>query len=56
VPDDLVGRTASIFFLRDDLHQVLFDLFGVVVAGEFEAAADAVDVRVHDHAFVLLEP
>jgi len=27
-----------------------------VVAGEFEAAADAVDVRVHDHAFVLLEP
>ena len=38
------------------LHQVLLDLLRVVVAREFEAAADAVDVCIHDHAFVLLEP
>ena len=38
------------------LHQILLDLFRVVIAREFEAAADAVDVRIHDHAFVLLEP
>ena len=56
-PCQMIWWENSVHFSRGMiLHQVLFDLLRVVVAGEFEAAADAVDVRIHDHAFVFLEP
>ena len=56
-PCQMIWWENSVHFSRGMiLHQVLFDCLGVVIAGEFEAAADAVDVRVHHYAFVLLEP
>ena len=36
--------------LRDNFHEVLFHLFGRGVGGEFQAAGDAEDMGVDDHA------
>src|SRR3974377_2247458 len=46
--DDLVGEVDPLV-ARDDLHQVLLDLAGVGVLRKFEAAGDALDVRVNDN-------
>ena len=36
--------------LREQLHQILFDPFRIVVFGEPEALRNALDVRVDDHS------
>src|SRR3989449_5046480 len=41
---------------RQELHQVPLDLLGRVLAREAQQPADAVHVRVHDHALALPEP
>ncbi len=41
---------------RDDLHQVLLDLFRCILHGQLEPPRDSVNMRVHHHAFVFLEP
>ena len=55
VPDYLVGEPGPLL-ARNDLDQILFDFFRIVVAGQFKSAADAVNVSVHNHAFVLMKP
>src|ERR1035438_2444248 len=55
VPDDLVGKQNP-FLARDDAHQVLLDLLGISVCREFEAARNAVNMGVDDHAFRDFEP
>ena len=56
-PCQMIWWENSVHFSRGMiLHQILLDFLRIVVAGEFEAAADAVDVGVHDYAFVFLEP
>ena len=47
VPDQLMGKQDP-FFLRDDLHQVLFDLLEIFVPGQIEPAGKPLDVGVHD--------
>ena len=44
VMDDLM-REIDPFFLRDDFHQVLLDFFRVFIAGQLQAAGDAMHVR-----------
>src|SRR5690349_8861447 len=55
VPDDLVGEQSPLF-PWNDLHQILLDPFWIVVARKFQAAADAVDVGIDNHPFVLAKP
>src|SRR5580704_16389780 len=55
VPDDLV-REENPFLARDDAHQVLLDFLRIIVCSEFQAARDAVHMRVNDYTFSLLEP
>src|SRR6184192_2663017 len=55
MPDHLVSEVGP-FFARDDLHQILLDLLGIVLARKFQATGDAIDMSVHYYAFVLLEP
>ncbi len=38
------------FLFGDDLHQILFDLDGVGVLRQIQAARDALDVRIHHDA------
>src|SRR5215471_9563904 len=46
VPNELV-REEDPLFSRNRLHQVLFDLLRVVVAGEVKALRETLHVRVH---------
>ena len=55
MPDHLVSEVSPLF-ARDDLHQILLDLLGIVMARKFQATGDAIDMSVHYYAFVLLEP
>ena len=55
VPYDLVGKKNPLL-ARDDAHQVLLDLLRVIVRGQLQAARDAVDMSIDDHAFSFLEP
>ena len=47
--DEFVGESNPAV-LRDDLHEVLLDFYGLVVFCELEAAAQAEDVSVYNHA------
>src|ERR1700722_1504325 len=49
VPDDLV-READPVFLRNDIHQVVLDFFGVFVFGKVEAIGNADDVGIDHYA------
>ena len=55
VMNDLVGKVDPLG-LRDDAHEVLLDLDGFVVLGEFEAAGDAMHVGVDNYADGFAEP
>src|SRR5579862_9390822 len=50
VPDDLV-REQDPLLAWDNLHQVLLDLHGFVLRGQFKTARDAVNMSIDDHAF-----
>src|SRR5207248_9341988 len=41
---------------RDHPHQILLNLAGFDLCTEFEAAGDAIDMRVHDHTFSFAKP
>ena len=55
MPDDLMGKQNPLLS-RNHLHKVLFNLFGIVVLGEFQATRNAVNVRVHHHTVGDFEP
>jgi hypothetical protein len=53
VMDDLVAEQGPAL-LRNDLHEVLFDLLGIVVLRELPPSRDSMDVRVSDDSIVSL--
>ena len=52
---DELMREGNPAVLRNDLHELLLDLLRCVAFGNAEAAGDAKDVGVDDHAFSLAE-
>ena len=54
VVDDLVGEVDPAV-LRDDLHQLLFNFLRRVAFGKAEAARNAEDMGVNNHAFGFFE-
>jgi len=50
VVDELMSELDPVV-AGDNLHQLLFDLFGIVGLGKAEAVGEAQDVRVDDDAF-----
>ena len=55
VVDHLVAEQSPAL-LRNNLHEVLFDLLRIVVLRKLPAARDAMDVGVYDDSIVPLEP
>ena len=53
---DKLVRELDPFVTGNDLHQVLLDLHGIGIPGEFEASRQAMDVGVHYHAVGNPEP
>ena len=49
MPDQLVGKQNP-FFLRDHLHQILFDFLRIGVARKIEPVGEPGHVRIHDYA------
>jgi len=49
VPDQLVRKLYP-SVLRNDLDEVLLDLFWILMGSEFEAIGEALDMRIHDHS------
>ena len=49
MPDQLVGEQNP-FVLRNHLHQILLDLFRIVVAGEIQTFRQALHVRIDNDA------